>query len=56
MLEGFHPGCLRFCSMHTLNLGIMFSSNGASLKLGFAYSRYSACVAKFPNLENWKDC
>ena len=32
-VPGFHPGCIRFCSMHTLNLGILFTANGGSLNL-----------------------
>lgn len=32
-VPGFHPGCIRFCCMHTLNLGILFTANGGSLNL-----------------------
>lgn len=32
-LRGFHPSILRWCTMHTLNLGLMFTANGGSLIL-----------------------
>ena len=35
---GFHPGCIKFCSMHTLNLGLMYACNGAALKLGWIHA------------------
>ena len=35
LLTGFHPGMLKFCSMHALHLGILYACNGASLLLGF---------------------
>ena len=32
-IYGFHPGCIRWCTMHALNLGILFTVNGGGLKL-----------------------
>ena len=29
----FHPSMLKWCSMHSLGLGILFTANGASLPL-----------------------
>ena len=33
LLHGFHPGLLQICSMHVLNLGLMFDLNGSALTL-----------------------
>ena len=33
-IRGFHHTMLKFCSMHCVNLGLLYVSNGASLKLG----------------------
>ncbi|CAL1126269.1 unnamed protein product [Cladocopium goreaui] len=32
-IYGFHPGCIRWCTMHALNLGILFTVNGGGLML-----------------------
>ena len=32
-IKGFHPGLLKFCTMHFLNLGLLYVANGASLHL-----------------------
>ena len=34
LLHGFHPGLLQICSMHVINLGLLFDLNGAGLTLG----------------------
>lgn len=31
-INGFHPGCLKWCVMHTLNLGLVFVCNGGALR------------------------
>ena len=33
LLHGFHPGLLQICSMHVLNIGLMFDLNGCGLML-----------------------
>lgn len=38
-----HPSLLRWCTMHTLNLGMVFSANGGSLILNYL-SLMSSCV------------
>lgn len=38
-LQGFHPSMLKWCSMHTLNLGLLFVANAAALKLACSYCR-----------------
>ena len=37
-LHGFHPGILKHCSMHIINLGIAMHTNGASLFRGILMS------------------
>ena len=37
-LHGFHPGILKHCSMHIINLGIAMHTNGASLFRGILIS------------------
>ncbi|CAK9114637.1 Uncharacterized protein SCF082_LOCUS53089 [Durusdinium trenchii] len=32
-LNGFHPGVIRWCTMHAINLGILFTANAASVIL-----------------------
>lgn len=32
-LKGFHPGCLQWCVMHIINLGLLFPTNGGALLL-----------------------
>lgn len=38
-LQGFHPSMLKWCCMHTLNLGLLFVANAAALKLACSYCR-----------------
>ena len=52
-LRGFHPGILKHCSMHILNLGICMHTNGASLFRGvlistlfFSRGRTNRCKQK----------
>lgn len=33
MIRGFHQSMLRFCTMHVLNLGLLYGANGSSLIL-----------------------
>ena len=35
MLRNFHPDLLKWCSMHCLNLGLCFTTNGSLLRLAF---------------------
>ena len=32
-LPNFHPSCIRWCLMHVLHLGLLFTANGSGLKL-----------------------
>ena len=45
-LQGFHPGMLKWCSMHTLNLGLVFVANAAALKLTCSYCRVHQLLVK----------
>ena len=47
LLHGFHPGLLQICSMHVLNIGLMFDLNGCGLMLwliccSFQYFPYAS--------------
>ena len=39
LLHGFHPQLLQICSMHVINLGLMFDVNGCALKLRFVSNK-----------------
>lgn len=34
LLRGFHPSIMQPCSMHAINLGLLYDVNGSCLKLG----------------------
>ena len=42
LLHGFHPQLLQICSMHVINLGLMFDVNGCALKLRFSNQSFSS--------------
>ena len=33
LLDGWHPGMIKVCSMHTLQLGLLYATNGGALRL-----------------------
>ena len=47
LIHGFHPQMLEICSMHTLNLGIAFNMNGASMSLAQHLSGASVWWQRF---------
>ena len=47
LIHGFHPQMLEICSMHTLNLGIAFNMNGASMSLAQHLSGVSVWWQRF---------
>lgn len=46
-IRGFHPACLKWCLMHTLNLGILYTCNGGSLQLNRQSLFVAPCVWVF---------
>ena len=42
-----HPSILRWCTMHTLNIGLVFSANGGSLNLCWFLQSFALCVWKY---------
>lgn len=37
LLDGWHPSMIKICSMHTLQLGLLFAANGGALYCGYVY-------------------
>ena len=33
LLKSFHPSIMHYCSMHVINLGLLYVVNGSTLKL-----------------------
>ena len=48
-LRGFHPGILRFCSMHTVHLGLLYACNAGGLSLVNGYSFSQGSIRKPPS-------
>ena len=44
-LENFHPACIRWCLMHVVHLGILFTVNGSALILAWD----DQDIARIPN-------
>ena len=48
--KGFHPGLVRWCTMHVLNLGLLYSTNASALLLGTRSMKHSFCVQPCPKV------
>ena len=56
-LHGFHPGLLKPCGMHTLNLGLCMHVNGSSLPLACFFLPFNSnlSILSLICLEAWSD-